>query len=75
MQHRIRWGILATGAVARDFAEGLSFVPGAELVAVGSRSQETADRFGDAYGVPRRYSRPSWRTTLDTCFPSGVKIS
>ena len=52
----VRWGIIATGAVAQDFAEGLAIVPGAELVAVGSRSRETADRFGDAYGVPRRYS-------------------
>jgi predicted dehydrogenase len=52
----IRWGIIATGAIARDFAEGLALAPGAKLVAVGSRAQETADRFGDEYGVPRRYS-------------------
>lgn len=56
MTDTIRWGIIATGAIARDFAEGLPFAPGAELVAVASRAQETADRFGDKYHVPRRYS-------------------
>jgi predicted dehydrogenase len=56
MSDTIRWGILATGAVSRDFAEGLASAPGAQLVAVGSRAQETADRFGDDFHVPRRYS-------------------
>ena len=56
MTDTVRWGIMATGGVARSFAEGLAFVPGAELVAVGSRTQETADSFGDSFGVPRRYS-------------------
>jgi predicted dehydrogenase len=56
MHDTIRWGIMATGAVARDFAEGLTFAPGAELVAVGSRSRNTAERFGDEFGIPRRHS-------------------
>jgi len=55
MNDKIRWGIIATGAIARDFAEGLAILPDADLVAVGSRAQETADRFGEEYGVPRRY--------------------
>jgi predicted dehydrogenase len=40
-----RWGILATGRIARDFARDLGAVPGAEIAAVGSRSQESADAF------------------------------
>lgn len=56
MSNKIRWGILATGAIAKKFAEGLADVPDAELVAVGSRSQAGADAFGDAYGVPRRHA-------------------
>jgi len=56
MADTIRWGILATGSVARDFAEGLPYAPGAELLAVGSRTRESAERFGDEYGVPRRYA-------------------
>ncbi|MFO7171027.1 MAG: Gfo/Idh/MocA family oxidoreductase [Chloroflexota bacterium] len=54
--HVIRWGILGTGRIAGVFAEGLRELPDARLVAVGSRAQETADAFGDKYGVPRRHA-------------------
>jgi predicted dehydrogenase len=51
----IRWGILGTGNIAGQFAQGLTSLDDAELVAVGSRSQESADSFGDRFGVPRRH--------------------
>jgi predicted dehydrogenase len=51
----IRWGILATGWIAGIFASDLKLLPDAELAAVGSRSQESADRFGDEFGVARRH--------------------
>ena len=50
-----RWGIIGLGSIARKFAEGLKSVPGAELAAVGSRSQEKADKFGDEFGAARRH--------------------
>ena len=53
---KIRWGILGTGVIARKFATGLKSAPGAELAAVGSRSQATADEFGDTFGARRRYA-------------------
>ncbi|SCG77073.1 Predicted dehydrogenase [Micromonospora echinaurantiaca] len=54
-----RWGILATGHIAGRFAEDLRLVPGAELVAVGSRTAESAQRFARRHGVPRAYG--SWQ--------------
>ena len=55
MTDPIRWGILATGRIAGVFARGLADA-GAELAAVGSRRQETADAFGDQFQVPRRHA-------------------
>lgn len=40
-----RWGILATGKIARDFAANLHRTPGAVIAAVGSRSQGSAAAF------------------------------
>src|SRR5260370_29840319 len=52
----IRWGILATGGIAHAFARDLALQPDCELVAVGSRSQASADAFGDEFGVPHRHA-------------------
>ncbi len=46
----IRWGILGTGNIARQFAKGLESLPDAELVAVGSRTQKSAQTFADTFG-------------------------
>jgi predicted dehydrogenase len=52
----IRWGVLGPGNIARKFAAGLSVLDDAQLLAVGSRSQDSADKFGDEFHVERRYS-------------------
>jgi len=52
----INWGILGTGSVARQFAEGLHSLPNAKLLAVGSRSQETAQIFSHKFNIPRSYN-------------------
>ena len=52
----IRWGIMGTGRIAGDFATGLAELPDAILSAVGSRTAESAARFADRFGVPRRHA-------------------
>ena len=51
----IRWGIIGTGGIAAAFAADLKLLRDAQVVAVGSRSQESADNFGSRFGIPRRY--------------------
>ncbi len=56
MTDRMRWAILGTGKIANRFAYALNNIPkSAELLAVGSRTQETGDAFGDKYHIPRRH--------------------
>src|SRR5690242_4095232 len=46
-----RWGILATGRIARSFADNLREVDGAVIAAVVSRSAESAWAFASEYGA------------------------
>ncbi|HTQ65141.1 MAG TPA: Gfo/Idh/MocA family oxidoreductase [Puia sp.] len=45
MKQRICWGILGCGRIARKFAADLKYAENAALIAVGSRSRETAQEF------------------------------
>lgn len=53
---KVRWGILATGGIANQFAEALTDLEDAEVLAVASRTQKSADSFGDKWNIPRRYA-------------------
>ena len=55
MSKTYRWGILGTGNIAAKFATCLAVCEGATLHAVGSRSQEGADTFGDRFNIPVRH--------------------
>jgi len=51
----IRWGVLGPGSIARKFCVGLADLPATELVAVGARSIDSANKFADEFGVETRH--------------------
>lgn len=55
MSNKLAWGILGTGHIASVFASDLAGSRTGELVAVGSRTQASADRFGDTWKIAHRH--------------------
>jgi predicted dehydrogenase/aryl-alcohol dehydrogenase-like predicted oxidoreductase len=55
MSADLNWGILGTGRIAHRFARGLAESRTGKLLAVGSRTQETARAFGETWQVPHCY--------------------
>jgi len=55
MTKKLAWGILGTGSIAHALARGVLASKTGELLAVGSRAQESAEKFGDEFGIPKRY--------------------
>jgi predicted dehydrogenase len=53
---KFRWGILGTGAIAKQFVQGLRSVPDAEVFAVGSRSEASAAKFAVKWNISRRHA-------------------
>ncbi|WP_461189448.1 Gfo/Idh/MocA family protein [Arthrobacter sp. Z4-13] len=51
----LRWGVIATGGIARSVSEDLALLADAELYAVSSRGQDTADAFAAMYGFGQAY--------------------
>lgn len=51
---KIKWGIIGLGGIAHEFARQFES-DAAEIVAVGSRTQEKADDFAKQYNVPKAY--------------------
>ena len=56
MSSALNWGIIGTGHIAHVFANGIAQSQTGTLLAVGSRTQESADAFGESERVPRRYA-------------------
>lgn len=59
----LRWGIVGTGLIADMMAKDLALGTGEVehvVAAVGSRTQESADRFGDAHDVPAGHRHASY---------------
>lgn len=51
----LRWGVLAPGGIAHQFAVAVQKHSQQELVAVGSRSLGRAEAFADEFGIQRRH--------------------
>ena len=52
----VRFGIIGTGGIASDFTRDLALLPEADVVAVGSRQQSSADAFADEHAIGRRHA-------------------
>lgn len=73
MSDTIAWGIIGTGHIAQVFAQGLAHCETGKLIAVGSRSQVSADQFGSDFNVPHRHS--SYEALLANPVVEAVYIS
>ena len=52
----VRWGIIGTGLIADTFATDLALTDSGIVAAVGSRTQESADRFAQRLGIERAHA-------------------
>jgi predicted dehydrogenase len=52
----VRFGVVGTGGIAAAFTDDLRLLDDAQVVAVGSRAQQTADAFAASHGVERAHS-------------------
>jgi predicted dehydrogenase/aryl-alcohol dehydrogenase-like predicted oxidoreductase len=53
---KLQWGIIGTGGIAKTFTKGVRDSRSGTVIAVGSRTQESADKFGDEFDVPQRHA-------------------
>jgi predicted dehydrogenase len=52
----LRWGLIGSGQIASAFADDLTLTDSGRVVAIGSRSQESADRFAEKFDIPNRHA-------------------
>jgi D-xylose 1-dehydrogenase (NADP+, D-xylono-1,5-lactone-forming) len=55
MSERLRWGILGTGNIARQFCAGVLAAEKSVLTGVGSRSKESAEHFAGSFRIAASY--------------------
>ena len=54
--NHVKWGILGTSFISEVMAKAMQMSATSQLVAIGSRSIETANKFAKEYSIPRAYS-------------------
>ena len=70
-----RWGILATGNIARKLADAVVASETSELTAVGSRTQAAADAFAKEYGLSPAGSHGSYDALLEDDNVDAIYVS
>jgi len=73
MSTQLRWGILGTGNIAKQFAAAFGSARRSVLGSVGSRSLQAAQDFGANYKIPRRFG--SYDEVLDDREVDAIYIS
>ena len=53
--NNVKWGIVGTGNISSQFAQGLQHVSGAQIAAVASRSSNSAKAFAEKFEIPKSY--------------------
>ena len=52
---QVKWGIVGTGFIAAQFAQGLQVVEHAQIAAVASRGMDSARAFAQRFSIPKCY--------------------
>jgi myo-inositol 2-dehydrogenase/D-chiro-inositol 1-dehydrogenase len=70
---KARIGLIGAGFIAATHAESIQLVPDAEVVAVASRSQQSAAGFAQKWGIPQAYA--DYRELLERKDIDGVVVA
>jgi scyllo-inositol 2-dehydrogenase (NADP+) len=71
----IRWGIVGAGRIAHRFAEGLAFVPGAQLAGVWSRRAEATQAFAAQFRTEAHENFDSLIGNIDALYIATMQDS
>ncbi|MEM9883484.1 MAG: Gfo/Idh/MocA family oxidoreductase [Planctomycetota bacterium] len=75
MTRTLRYGILGTGNIAGQFAEGVAKAERSAVTAVGSRSAESAAAFGKRFGLPPGSCHGSYEALIHSDAIDAVYVS
>lgn len=72
MAERVRWGIVGTGNIARQFAAGVTSSQRGVLTSVGSRSAGSAETFAQMHGIAHfgEYAQTIYHEDVDAIYIS-----
>ena len=73
--HPLRFGILGTGNIAGQFARDVADAQRSAVVAVGSRSEDSAAAFGGRFGLPTDHCHGSYDSLLAVDAVEAVYVS